>query len=323
MQLSTELQLDRYAVAAQVKQRAREAAFDLVGIASASPSRWGRYLRTWLDEGQAGEMRYLANRFDERTQPQMYLPGAQSIICVAINYYVPLDPPPDDEQHRHGKIARYALGDDYHELLKARLHTVTDWMRQNFPDCQTRACVDTAPVMEKELAARSGIGWLGKNTCLINPKIGSWLLLGEILTTLALPPDDEATDHCGTCTRCIDACPTGAITEPYRLDARKCISYLTIEHRGEIAPELQPRIGNWLYGCDICQDVCPHNRKAPAATDPALAPRFRSGTLDVTEIESWSDEEYRHRLRGSAMKRVKLPVLKRNARIVSNNLQKA
>jgi epoxyqueuosine reductase len=174
--------------------------------------------------------------------------------------------------------------------------------------------------MEKELAARAGIGWLGKNTCVINPKIGSWLLLGEILTTLALPADEDATDHCGACTRCIDACPTGAITEPYRLDARKCISYLTIEHRGGIDPELQPQIGNWLYGCDICQDVCPHNHKAPAATDPALSPRFPTGTLDVDEIESWSDEEYRQRLRGSAMKRVKLPILKRNARIVSQNL---
>lgn len=321
MSLATKLQLDRYAVAAQAKQRARDAGFDLVGIASASPSRWGGYLRTWLDEGQAGEMRYLANRFDERTQPQVYLPGAQSIISVAINYHVPLEPISADEQQRHGKIARYALGDDYHELLKGRLHAVADWMRQTFPDCQTCACVDTAPVMEKELAARSGIGWLGKNTCLINPTIGSWLLLGEILTTLSLPPDDEATDHCGTCTRCIEACPTGAITEPYRLDARKCISYLTIEHRGEIAPELQPQIGNWLYGCDICQDVCPHNRKAPAATDPAIAPRFRSGTLDVNDIESWSDEEYRNRLRGSAMKRVKLQVLKRNARIARENLK--
>jgi epoxyqueuosine reductase len=318
--LDTQFHLDRYAVAAQIKQRARDAGFDLVGIASASASRWGDYLRAWLDEGQAGEMRYLANRFEERTQPQVYLPGAQSVVCVAMNYHVALDPLSHEQQQRHGKIARYALGDDYHELLKSRLRSVADWMRQTFPDCQTRACVDTAPVMEKELAARAGIGWLGKNTCLISPQIGSWLLLGEILTTLALPPDEEATDHCGTCTRCIDACPTGAITQPYQLDARKCISYLTIEHRGDISPELQPQIGNWLYGCDICQDVCPHNRKAPPATDTALAPRFRTGTLDVTEIEGWSDEEYRSNLRGSAMKRVKLPMLQRNARIVRENL---
>jgi epoxyqueuosine reductase len=176
--------------------------------------------------------------------------------------------------------------------------------------------------MEKELAARAGVGWLGKNACLINPKIGSWLLLGEILTTLPLPPDDEATDYCGTCTRCIDACPTGAITEPYRIDARKCISYLTIEHRGPISGDLQQKMGDWLYGCDICQDVCPHNRNAPITNEPALSPRFPTGTLDVLEIEDWSIEEYRERLRGSAMKRVKLPILQRNARIVASNLRK-
>ena len=323
MPLHSELHLDRLAIAAQVKRRAREAGFDLVGIAPAAPSRWGDYLRTWLDEGRAGEMRYLADRFEERTQPQTYLPGAQSVICVAINYHVPLEPLPAEQLKRHGKIARYALGDDYHDLLKERLHAVADWMRQQFPNCRTRACVDTAPVMEKELAARAGVGWLGKNTCLINPKIGSWLLLGEILTTLPLPPDDEATGHCGTCTRCIDACPTGAITEPYRLDARKCISYLTIEHRGDIAPELQPQIGNWLYGCDICQDVCPHNGKTPSTADPAMAPRFPTGTMDAVEVESWSEERYRRELRGSAMKRVKLPVLKRNAQIVRENLGRA
>ena len=322
MQLETQLQLDHLAIAAQIKQRAREIGFDLVGIAPASSSRWAGYLRDWLDQGKAGEMEYLANRFEERTQPQVYLPGAQSVVCVAINYHVPLEPVPEPVRQHHGRIARYALGDDYHEVLKMRLRAVADWMRQEFPTCQTRACVDTAPVMEKELAARAGVGWLGKNACLINPKIGSWLLLGEILTTLPLPPDDEATDHCGTCTRCIDACPTGAITEPYRIDARKCISYLTIEHRGPIAPDLEAKMGDWLYGCDICQDVCPHNGNAPTTNDPALAPRFPSGTLDVAEIESWSIEEYRTRLRGSAMKRVKLPILQRNARIVAGNLRK-
>jgi epoxyqueuosine reductase len=177
-------------------------------------------------------------------------------------------------------------------------------------------------VMEKELAARAGVGWVGKNTCLLNAHVGSWLLLGEVITTLALPSDVPATDHCGTCTRCIDACPTGAITAPYRLDARKCISYLTIEHRGDVAPELQSQIGDWLYGCDVCQDVCPHNRKAPAATDPALQPRFPTGTLDVDEVMNWTDEQYRSALRGSAMKRVKLPVLKRNAGIVAHNRSK-
>ena len=304
-----------------VKQRARELGFDLVGVAPASPSQYRDYLRRWLDEGQAGEMRYLAGRFDERTDPSNYLPGAASVICVAMNYHVPLEPRPDDGTRR-GRIARYALGDDNHEIIKSRLHALADWLREVAPEAQTRACVDTAPVMEKEVAARAGVGWVGKNTCLINPAAGSWLLLGEVITTLPLPPDVPATDHCGTCTRCIDACPTGAITGPYQLDARKCISYLTIEHRGEIAPDLQAQLGDWLYGCDVCQDVCPHNRKPPGATDPALRPRFPSGTLDADEVTSWTDEQYRSALRGSAMKRAKLPVLQRNARIVAQNLSR-
>ena len=313
--------LMRTRLADAVKQRAHELGFDLVGIAPARPSDYRDYLRRWLDGGQAGEMHYLQRRFDERTDPAAYFPGAASVICVAMNYHVPLEPPPTDGSRR-GRVARYALGDDYHELIKRRLHALADWLRDVAPEAVTRACVDTAPVMEKELAARAGVGWVGKNTCLLNAHVGSWLLLGEVITTLALPSDAPATDHCGTCTRCLDACPTGAITAPYQLDARRCISYLTIEHRGDITPDLQRQMGDWLYGCDVCQDVCPHNGKAPAATDPAVQPRFATGTLDVDEVMNWSDQAYRAALRGSAMKRVKLPVLKRNARIVADNLWK-
>ncbi|HSU67259.1 MAG TPA: tRNA epoxyqueuosine(34) reductase QueG [Tepidisphaeraceae bacterium] len=311
-----------HALAANLKEHARRLGFDLVGIAAADRAQWGSYFRQWIDQGQAGEMRYLANRMDERTDPRTYVPGAKSVICVAMNYHVTLEPVPEPEREHHGRIARYALGEDYHELLKSRLHALADWLREAVPGAQTRACVDTAPVMEKEFAARAGVGWLGKNTCLISPKIGSWLLLGEIVTTALLPIDEPATDHCGTCTRCIDACPTNAITAPYQLDARRCISYLTIEHRGPIAPELQPQIGDWLYGCDICQDVCPHNRKAPSTPEAALQPRFPTGSLDVRDVLSWSADEYRARLRGSAMKRVKLPVLQRNAKIVADNAQR-
>jgi epoxyqueuosine reductase len=319
MGAADDFQPDRYAIAARIKQRAREIGFDLAGIASAEPSKWAGYLRKWLDDGQAGEMHYLANRFDERTNPQTYLAGAQSVVCVAINYHVPLELVSEENRAFQGRIARYALGDDYHDILKSRLHALADAIREIVPDAQTRACVDTAPVMEKELAARAGIGWFGKNSCLINPQIGSWLLLGEVLTTVALPADESATDHCGTCTRCIDACPTNAITQPYQLDARKCISYLTIEHRTEIADELKSHIGDWLYGCDVCQDVCPHNRKAPATTDAAFAPRFPTGSLDIREVLAWTDEDYRIRLKGNAMKRVKLPILKRNAQMFLEN----
>jgi epoxyqueuosine reductase len=268
-------------------------------------------------------MEYLSRRFDERTDPATYFPGAKSLICVAMNYHVPLEPPPVDkggDAGPRGRIARYALGDDYHEHIKRKLHELADWIRAAVPEAQTRCGVDTAPIAEKELAARAGIGWMGKNTCIINENIGSWLLLGEVITTLALPPDSAAIDRCGTCRRCIDACPTAAITAPYQLDARKCISYLTIEHRGDIEPGLKGKIGEWLYGCDICQDVCPWNSKALPAIDPALQPRFPSGTADLRQWLAWTDDDYRTTLRGSAMKRVKLPVLQRNARIVMENV---
>ena len=296
-----------------IKQRARELGFDLVGIAPATASGYRNYFERWLSDGKAGEMHYLAGRFSERTDPAIYLPGAASVICVGMNYFVPLEAAPAG----HGRIARYALGDDYHEIIKGRLHRLADWIREAKPEAETRCSVDTAPVMEKELAARAGIGWVGKNTCVINEKIGSWILLGEIITTLELAADEPATDRCGSCRRCIDACPTGAITEPYQLDARRCISYLTIEHRGEIEPELSAKFEDWIYGCDICQDVCPWNRNPPTATDPALAPRWKSGSIDPRRVLEWNDEDYRRELKGSAMKRVKLPMLKRNAKIIA------
>jgi epoxyqueuosine reductase len=298
---------------AQIKQRAKKIGFDLVGIAPAHPSSYKQYFRDWLDNGNAGEMDYLHRRFDERVDPATYLPGARSVICVAMNYHVPVDAASSE----HGRIAQYALGDDYHELLKSRLFELADWLREISPDAQTRAAVDTAPVMEKELAAQAGIGWMGKNTCIINEHIGSWIFLGEIITTLELPADEPAIDRCGTCRRCIDACPTQAITEAYQLDARRCISYLTIEHRQEIAAEFHASIGEWLYGCDICQDVCPWNGKA-IATDQ-FQPRFADGRIDLHELLNWRDEDYREKLRGSAMKRVKLPILQRNAKIVLQN----
>jgi epoxyqueuosine reductase len=307
---------DLHQLAALVKQRARELGFDLAGIAPADASRYRNYLRDWLDDGQQGTMEYLARRFDERTDLAAYLPEAKSVICVAINYHVTLDDLPEEGRAYHGKIARYALGDDYHEHMKSRLHALADWMREQSPQAITRACVDTAPVMEKELAARAGVGWQGKNTCILNENIGSWLLLGEIVTTLDLPHDEPAVDRCGTCTKCIDACPTQAITAPYQLDARKCISYLTIEHRDEIPGDLASQFGDWVYGCDICQDVCPWNKRAPEAADPALQPRFKTGTIDLRDVLRWEPQEYQTTLRGSAMKRVKLPMLQRNARII-------
>jgi epoxyqueuosine reductase len=309
------------ALAEAIKRKARELGFDLVGIASAEPSAHREYVREWLDTGKAGTMEYLARRFDERIEPRTYLPGAASVVCVALNYHADLEPVAASERAEHARIARYALGDDYHEIIKHRLYELADWIRLRVPGSQTRCGVDTAPVLERELASRAGIGWIGKNTLVIHPRLGSWLLLSEVLTTIELPLDEPITDHCGTCSRCIDACPTAAITEPYKLDARRCISYLTIEHRSEIAEEFHGAIGDWLYGCDVCQDVCPHNQRVEPASDPALTPRFSTGSLKISDVLRWGDDEYRQNLRRSAMKRVKLPVLKRNAEIVERNLR--
>jgi epoxyqueuosine reductase len=305
-----------------IRQKAVELGFDLVGIAGIGPSRHRDHFRRWLDQGNAGTMDYLARRFDERIDPAAYFPGARSVICVAMNYFVPLQDVPPEQAMQHGRVARYALGEDYHILIKDRLHLLADWIKSRVPDAQTRCAVDTAPVLERELAARAGIGWVGKNTCVISPKIGSWVFLGEVLTTLDLPPDSPITDHCGSCTRCLDACPTNALSEPYQLDARKCISYLTIEHREEIAANLQRELGEWVYGCDICQDVCPWNHRAPTSSEPALQPRLDTGTLDVEAVQTWRPGEPNAILKNSAMKRVKLPTLQRNAAIVHENLKR-
>ena len=302
----------------QIKAKAKQIGFDLVAITSAEPSAYAKYLNQWLAEGRAGSMQYLSERVAERTDPSQYFPGARSVICVASNYRVNLNPGPTQGQAR---IARYALGSDYHKTMTDRLHDLADWLRHSYPGTETRSSVDTAPVMEKELTARSGIGWMGKNTCIINDKIGSFILLGQILTTLDLPFDEPALDRCASCTRCIDACPTQAISAPYQLDATRCISYLTIEHRENISVELQSQMGDWLYGCDICQDVCPWNRRSPETPDPAFEPRFWTGTLEWKKVSLWNEHDYRRELKGSAMKRVKLPVLKRNAQIVGKNEQ--
>jgi epoxyqueuosine reductase len=318
--------VDRHQLAAEVKNFARRLGFDLVGIAGASASQYRQYFRDWLDGGNAGEMAYLHRRFEERTDPAVYLPGAKTVLCVAMNYHVPLTEPLEDAAAAaapRARLARYALGRDYHEHIKHKLYELADWLRDTVPGTRTRCGVDTAPVMEKELSARAGIGWIGKNTCVINPDIGSWILLGEVITTLDLPIDQPAVDRCGSCTRCIDACPTQAITGPYQLDARRCISYLTIEHAGEIDANLKSQMSDWLYGCDICQDVCPHNAQIPATTNPVLQPRRPSGTLDVNDVLAWDEPTYHANFRHSAVRRIKLHVLQRNARIVAENRSKS
>ena len=206
-------------------------------------------------------------------------------------------------------------------FLKNLLYDLADWLRTEWPEADTRCGTDTVPVLERELAARAGIGWVGKNTCVIHPDVGSWVLLGEVLTTIPLASDEPIADHCGSCTRCLEACPTQAI-EPYQIDPRKCISYLTIESRGNVPEELSGKMGDWLFGCDVCQDVCPWNQRLEPSDNPLVQPRVPA-TLDATAVADWTHEQYTQALRHTAMKRVKLPQWQANARRVIENAQVA
>ncbi len=318
--------------------------FALAGVSAARGTDHREELLAWLEAGKHGSMGWLARNVEERMDPGRVLAGAKSVVMVGDVYAAtgaaepPLSsktptspPPPRNGAGERGKIARYARGDDYHEVIKQRLHALCDSLRARYPSEEFRAFVDTAPVLEREHAVRAGLGWIGKHTLLIHPQLGSWMLLGGVLTTLELAPPEEQhaiTDHCGTCTRCIDACPTKAIT-PYSVDARRCISYLTIERREAIPEEFHGAIGEWLFGCDVCQEVCPHNREQPRNPDrkeggftpqPAYTPRHDS--FDLLEVLGWSEDDRRAALARSAMKRAKLEMWKRNALIVAGNVMR-
>ncbi len=310
----------------EVLDRCRGAGFALAGVTAAAPTAYAAELRAWLAAGRHGEMRYLAERIVERCDPAALLPGARSIICVADCYAATPEPAAGTLSPRFGRIARYARGDDYHLVMKKRLHRLADELRAEHPAEAFRVCVDTAAILEREHAQRAGLGAVGKHTLLIAPGpggAGSWLLLGEIVTTLALSPSEPAEpDPCGTCTRCIDACPTRAI-EPWSVDATRCISYLTIEHRGAIDERFHEPIGDWIFGCDVCQEVCPHNqptqkRRAETAPQPAYAPRRRG--FDLLEVLGWDEDARREAFSRSALKRAKLAMMKRNALIAAGNL---
>ncbi|GIW76027.1 MAG: epoxyqueuosine reductase [Phycisphaerae bacterium] len=305
--------------AVRIKKKAGELGFDLCGIAPADPSAYRDYYLRWISGGYHGQMDYLARRIEEKLDPRVYFPPARSVICLALNYHhQDKDASTTDSTSsslRPGKIARYARGTDYHIYVKNRLHRLADWIRETFPGALTKVCVDTAPVMERELAVRAGIGWQGKNTCVISPRIGSWIFLAEILTDLELPFDTPEPDHCGSCTRCLEACPTGALFAPYQMDATRCISYLTIEHRDPIDPSFHDKLDGWIFGCDICQEVCPFNRKAPSSQDPDVRPRVPA-TVELEKVLEWTPDDYRQLTRHTAMKRVKLPLFQRNAQLL-------
>jgi epoxyqueuosine reductase len=305
-----------------VKQRAREVGFDLCGIASADPVPELRFLHDWLARGYHGRMAYLERNADKRLDVRRVLPSARSVIVLGAIYNTGAPSSLERADPRAALISRYAWGDDYHDVLSSRLEQLESWMREQAEEpFESRRYVDTGPVLERVFAHYAGLGWVGKNTCLINPELGSWIFLSEIVTSMFLAPDDAAFDRCGTCTLCIEACPTGAIVGDRLLDATRCISYLTIELKESIPEPLREGIGQHAYGCDICQEVCPWNADAVAAVspDPAWQPRAPFAAADLLDLWRMTDDELRRAIRGTPMTRARVKRLRRNLAVAIGN----
>jgi epoxyqueuosine reductase len=304
---------------AQIRTRALELGFDAIGFAPAelAPEASAR-LRAFLAAGQHGEMAWLAARAGQRGHPQALWPEARSVICLGLSYAPGSDPLAALSQPDRGSISVHARNRDYHDVLKGMLKHLGQFIASRFA-AEVKVFVDTAPVMEKPLAARAGIGWQGKHTNLVSRRHGSWLFLGEIYTTLDLPPDPPHPDRCGTCARCLAACPTDAFPAPYRLDATRCISYLTIEHAGPIPHALRPRIGNRIYGCDDCLAACPWNRFAQATRHAKLAARADLAAPDLAGLAALDDAAFRRRFAGSPIKRIGRDRFVRNVLIAIGN----
>jgi epoxyqueuosine reductase len=308
--------------AAAIKTHALSLGFDACGIAPAAAHPELAFFREWLDRGYAGEMVYLARSADRRADVRHVMPSAQTVIVTATNYNTDRPYSIECADPERARIARYAWGDDYHDVIGARLDALVAWMRAESPEpFEARAYVDTGPVQERVYAQHAGIGWIGKNTCVIHPELGSWIFLAEIICSLPLEVDAPALDQCGTCTLCLEACPTGAIVAPGVLDSTRCISYLTIELRGDVPAALQPAIGSHVYGCDICQEVCPWNAIAPRSDDPAWQPRRAWDRVDLTALSRAADDELSAALSGSAMRRTKAHGLRRNVAIACANAE--
>lgn len=295
---------------ANIKQFAIDAGFDRVAFVPAVKlDDEAERLNDWLNAGNNASMEWIARDPQRRTDPRVIFPAARSVVVVLKNYYT---------DHRHtspGKISRYAWGDDYHDVVGSGLRAVLQRIRDEVPEADGKVCVDTAPMMDKAWAVRAGLGWLGKHSNVITRDLGSWVFIGELILNLELEYETAVVeDHCGTCTACLDACPTSAIVKPYIVDSAKCISYATIEHRGEQLPaEVASRLEGWLYGCDICQDVCPWNRFEKPTPDARFEPRLGQTSLDPEAVLEMEHPEYVERFRRSAVKRAKLSGLKRNA----------
>ena len=338
-------------LAEQIKAEAARLGFSLCGMTSALPPPHHRHYAQWLAEGKAGEMLYLHRQEPKRGDLSLILPGVKSVVCVALNYspetgMAPNPSPVPGEGSMIGQgsaalnsypsptewgqgsalvpgvgvIARYARFDDYHDTLWARLEALLAFIQSQSLGANGKVYCDTGPITERDLAMRAGLGWIGKHTNLISRKLGNWFFLGEILLDIELPADSPETTHCGTCTRCIPACPTGAITGPYQLDARRCISYLTIELKGSIPEDLRPLIGTRIYGCDDCLAVCPWNKFAVRSNDPAVQPRADLTAPDLLALLALDDEAFREKFKNSPVKRTKRRGLLRNVCVALGNL---
>jgi epoxyqueuosine reductase len=308
--------------ATDVKARATEAGFNLCGIAPASAYPELRFFRQWLDSGFAAGMGYLHRSAERRMDVRHVLPSARSVIVLGTIYNVDRPYSTENADPQQAALARYAWGDDYHDVIQDRLAGLLEWLREcTGESLEARAYVDTGPVQERVYAQYAGLGWIGKNTCVINPELGSWIFLAEIICNLDLEPDPPALDQCGSCTLCLEACPTNALVAPYVLDSTRCLSYLTIENKGAIPPDLRDRIGEHAYGCDICQEVCPWNLAPGAARSQDAAWQPRPGLDAARLLDLWrrSDDELRTLLKGSAMKRAGVRRLRRNLAVAIGN----
>ena len=305
-------------VSARIKAHARQLGFHKVGIARAeglSPEK--AQLKEWLARSYQGEMNWMTRDPEQRADPRKLFPQGRSVVVVALNYYTPH---PHSDHPATGKVSRYAWGDDYHEIVGDKLRALLKWIKAQWPEAEGKVCVDIQPTMDKAWAQRAGLGWIGKHTNLITEEYGSWVFIGELLLSLELEYDrDQVADQCGACALCIDACPTNALVEPYVLDSNLCVSHATIESRApEMRDDVAAHLEGWLYGCDICQDVCPWNQMTPVTNEQRFEPRAGNVNADLSELLQLTPGAYAASFRGSAMKRAKLSGLQRNARELQN-----
>jgi epoxyqueuosine reductase len=309
------------AIRDQLESLARDLGFDALGVAELDLTQDEQHLVRWLKHGYHGDMHYMARHGVLRSRPAELAPGSVRALCVRMNYF-PAQAAAADAvlaDPQLGYVSRYALGRDYHKVLRGQLKSLAQQLLERIGPFGYRVCVDSAPVLEKALARNAGLGWIGKHTNLLSREAGSWFFLGEILTDLPLPADTAATQHCGSCTACIDICPTQAILGPQQLDARRCVSYLTIEHQGAIPVELRGAIGNRIYGCDDCQLVCPWNKYAQAAAHPDFKVRHDLDRAQLTDLFAWSAAQFEERMRGSAIYRIGYERWSRNLAVALGN----